>query len=229
MVKKIICIVQARMNSKRLPGKVLMKLNKNYSVIQFLIQRLKKCKKINEIIVACTNSSKDKKIINSLKKYKILFFKGSEKNVLNRFYKAAIKYHADIIIRITSDCPFSDPKLIDKFLQIFLKSKYDYFSNTLPRTFPDGFDIEIFNFKTLDLTERKCKTSYDKEHVTPFMRRNKSIKKGNYTLNKNLSKLRITLDNKNDLVVMRNIAKNLNPKKYFSWKKILPQLKYQYK
>ena len=81
MVKKIICIVQARMSSKRLPGKILMKLNKNYSVIQFLIQRLKKCRKITKIIVACTNSSKDKKIINNLKKYKIFFFKGSEKNV----------------------------------------------------------------------------------------------------------------------------------------------------
>ncbi len=221
---KILCIVQARMNSKRLPGKILMKLNKRYRVLEFLILRLKKSKKISKIVVACSNNKKDNKIIKYLKKAKIDFYRGSESNVLDRFYEAAKKYKPETIVRVTSDCPFTDPKLIDKFLIIFSKLKYDYYSNIAPRSFPDGFDIEIFNFKLLKIARSKSRSNFDLEHVTPFMLRYKKIKKGNFKLKKNFSALRITLDNYEDLVLMRKIAKNLNPKKYFSWKTILPEL-----
>lgn len=224
MVKNIVCIVQARMNSKRLPGKVLMKLNKRFNVLEFLIIRLKKSKEISKIIVACTKNKKDEKIIRYLKKMKIDFFRGSEPNVLQRYYEAAKKFKADVIIRITSDCPFSDPKLIDKFLKIFKKSNYDYYGNTKPRTFPDGLDIEIFNFKTLKKAKKMCKSKFDLEHVTPYMLRSNSLRRGNFNLSKDLSKLRITLDTKMDLRFIRKIAIRLNPKKYFSWKKILLNL-----
>ena len=143
--KNIICIVQARLNSNRLPGKILKKINKKNNVLEFLIKRLKKSKKISKIVITCPDTSEDKKIIKKLEKHKVNFFKGSELNVLDRYFKTAKKFKAHAIIRVTADCPFTDPKLIDKFLDRFFKFKYDYFSNINPPTFPDGFDIEIFN------------------------------------------------------------------------------------
>jgi spore coat polysaccharide biosynthesis protein SpsF (cytidylyltransferase family) len=202
-----------------------MKINKKFNFLEFLIYRLKKSKRVSQIVIACSKNKKDKKIANLCKRLGIFSFQGSEYNVLDRFYKTAKKFKADIIVRITSDCPFTDPKLIDTFLKIYLKSKFDYFSNIYPRSFPDGLDIEIFNFKTLEITKKKCFSKYGLEHVTPFMIRSKKIKKSNFTLKRDFSKLRITLDNKKDLMIIRKIAENINPKKYFSWKKILPKLK----
>lgn len=225
MVKKILCIVQARMTSKRLPGKVLLKINKNFNFLEFLVHRLKKSKKISQIVIACSKNKKDNKIITVCKKLDVHYFRGSELNVLSRFYEAAKQYKADVILRITSDCPFTDPKLIDKFLNIFMKSNYDYFSNTKPRSFPDGLDIEIFNFKTLKQAKKNSNSKSDLEHVTPFMLRSKKIKKGNFKLKKNYSKLRITLDNSKDLKLIKEMALSINPKKYFSWKIFLPKLK----
>ena len=216
--KKIICIIQARIGSKRLPGKILKKINKRFNFIEFLIQRILISKKISNIVVAYPDSKKNKKIFNSLKKENIQFFKGSEQNVLQRYFKAAKCYKADIIVRITSDCPFSDPKLIDKFLKIFLKKNYDYYSNVSKRTYPDGFDIEIFNFKTLELANKKAFSKYDKEHVTPYMIKSKKIIKGVNVLSKDYSSFRVTLDTKEDLLKLRAIAKNLNPKNIFHGK-----------
>ncbi len=223
--KKIVCIIQARIGSKRLPGKILKKINKRFNFIEFLIQRISLSKKISNIIVAYPDTKKNKAIFNSLKKENIQFFQGSEKNVLQRYYKAAKLFKADIIVRITSDCPFSDPKLIDKFLKIFLKNNYDYYSNVSKRSYPDGFDIEIFNLKALELANKKATSKYDKEHVTPYMIRSKQIIKGVNVLSKDYSQIRVTLDTKEDLLKLRTIARNLYPKKYFSWKSILFKIK----
>jgi spore coat polysaccharide biosynthesis protein SpsF (cytidylyltransferase family) len=224
MVKKILCIVQARMNSKRLPGKILKNLNSKYTVLDFLLHRLKQSKKVHETIVACTKNPRDNKIIELIKKLNINFFRGSENNVLERFYQAAKKYNADIVVRITSDCPLVDPKLVDKFLLNFLKSNYDYYSNILPRTFPDGLDVEIFSFKTLENARKNCYSKFDLEHVTPFMLRSKKLKKGNFNLRNDLSTIRITLDTHKDLIFLRRIVKKFNPKKYFSWKRVLSEM-----
>ena len=116
--KKIICIVQARFNSTRFKGKVLKKLNNSLTVLEFLICRLKKSKFINEIVVASTRNSADKKIVNLCKKRNFLFFVGSERDVLDRYYQTNKRYSGDIIVRITSDCPLADPTLIDKFIKI---------------------------------------------------------------------------------------------------------------
>ena len=225
MVKKIICIVQARMNSKRLPGKVLKKITRKENVLEFLINRLSQSKKIDQLVIACSKNKKDDGLIKFLKKKKLIYFRGDEKNVLKRFYLSAKKYDSDIIIRITSDCPFTDPKLVDKFLRIFIKKKYDYYGNVNPRSFPDGFDIEIFNFKTLSRTFKLTKNKYDLEHVTPFMINSRKFKKGNFSLKDNFSKIRVTLDNENDLKLIRYLAKDTNSKRYFSWKSILNKIK----
>ncbi len=225
MVKKIICIVQARMNSKRLPGKVLKKITRNENVLEFLINRLSQSKKIDQLVIACSKNKKDDKLVKFLKKKELIYFRGDEKNVLKRFYLSAKQHDPDIIIRITSDCPFTDPKLVDKFLKIFIKKRYDYYGNINPRSFPDGFDIEIFNFKTLSRTFKSTKNRYDLEHVTPFMINSRKFKKGNFSLKDNFSKMRVTLDNKNDLKLIRYLAKDTNSKRYFSWRSILNKIK----
>tara|TARA_B100000029_G_scaffold516834_1_gene635740 strand:+ start:23075 stop:23755 length:681 start_codon:yes stop_codon:yes gene_type:complete len=219
--KNIVCIIQARMGSTRLPGKVLMKLNKKFTVLEFLIIRMMKSKYISNIVIACTKKKQDKKIINHIKKFNLDYFKGSNSNVLKRFYDTASVYNADIIVRITSDCPFADPKLIDSLLLNFKKNHFGYYSNINPRSFPDGFDVEIFDMETLKYAYKNAKSNYDLEHVTPYMLKSRKVKKGNFKHKKNYAKLRITLDNKDDLKKIRQIAKKLNPNRYFSWKKML--------
>lgn len=225
MVKKnIICIVQARVGSRRFPEKILKKINSKLTVLEFLVSRLKKSKSISKIVVACPDNVKNDKIVQKLKNYKVNFFRGSELNVLDRHYKAAKKFKADVIIRITSDCPFSDPVLIDKLLKIYFKKKVDYLCNTLPRTFADGFDIDIFNMNSLRLAYENAVSKYDREHVTSYLLRSKRITKYNYKSNTNYSKLRITLDYEKDLKLMRDIVKEFYPNKNFSWKKITNKL-----
>jgi len=222
--KKIVCIVQARMNSKRFPGKILKKIDNKNSCLSFLIKRLQMSKKISQLIIACTKNSIDNRIIRLLKKYKVSYFRGSELDVLDRYYQTAKKFRADIIIRITSDCPLTDPYLIDKLIKIFLKKNVDYLSNISPRTFPDGLDIEIFNMKTLRTSRNEARTKFDREHVTNFMLKSKKFIKLNYKLNKNYSKLRVTLDYKKDLHVIKKIVKNLKNKNFFSYKEVINQL-----
>lgn len=220
------CIIQARLNSKRFPYKILKPIYKKYNALDYVINRLKMSKKINKIIIAYPKTKKNDLILKKFRKYKINFFQGSEKNVLDRYFKAAEKFNLQHIIRITSDCPFVDPKLIDKLIKKFFKLNLDYLCNTNPPTFPDGFDVEIFNFKSLKYCKNNAKLKYDLEHVTPFIRRSKKIIKGNYKLIKDYSKLRSTLDYPDDLNILRFVAKKLSPKTYFSWRMVTNKLLY---
>ena len=146
--KKATAIIQARYNSTRFPGKILRKIKKK-TLLEIQIDRLKKSKRINDIIIACTQNPEDRAIIELSKKKKIKFFKGSEKNVLERYYKTAKKFKAQNILRITSDCPLIDPKVLDNLINKFFTNNADYASNIIDATFPDGFDAEIFSFKLL--------------------------------------------------------------------------------
>jgi len=150
MMKKIVCIVQARMGSSRLPGKAMLPIGNN-TVIGNIILRLSKSKLINEIIVATSTNKENDLLENFILENDFKVFRGSENDVLERYYNAAIYTDADLIVRITGDCPFVDSKLVDEMLADFLASNIDYESNVSPATFPDGLDIEIFNFRTLKL------------------------------------------------------------------------------
>ena len=172
---KIICIIQARYSSTRFPGKILKKINNTSTCLEFLITRLKKSKLISKIVIACSNNKMDKKIIDICKKMKTNYFVGLEQNVLDRYYEANKHFKGDIVIRITSDCPLMDPKLIDDFIKIYLKKNVDYVTNILTRTYPDGLDIEIFNKKSLFKAWKNSYHSFDKEHVTPYLRNNKNL------------------------------------------------------
>ncbi len=216
---KTIAIVQARENSLRLPDKILKKIN-GISVLELLIYRISKCKKIDKIVIACTSLKKDKNIIEICKKLNIEYYIGSTQNVLSRYYKCSKKFKSDYILRITSDCPFIDPSIIDKMIDKIQFYKYDYVSNTLNPKFPDGLDAEIFNFKTLEYSYFNAKKSFDKEHVTPFMKLNKKFKKFSFEDNDDLSSIRLTIDENKDLKMLKKTYKELKYNKDFKYKEI---------
>jgi glutamate-1-semialdehyde aminotransferase/spore coat polysaccharide biosynthesis protein SpsF (cytidylyltransferase family) len=218
--RNVLAIVQARYNSTRFPGKVVKKIN-HQSVLEILIKRLSKSKNISKIIVACSKHLKDKEIISICSKLGINFFLGSENNVLDRFYKAAKKYKAYNILRVTADCPLIDPEIVDNLISNFFLNKVDYASNTNPPTFPDGLDVEIFKFSALKIAYFKAKKSYEKEHVTPYIINNKKFKKFNLHNSKDYSFLRLTLDEKEDFILIEKIIKNFKNNLYFNLNSIL--------
>tara|TARA_B110000037_G_C17117484_1_gene504323 strand:+ start:1347 stop:2039 length:693 start_codon:yes stop_codon:yes gene_type:complete len=219
-MKKIACIIQARSNSKRLPNKILKKIS-GRTVLEILISRLKKSKKIDKIIIATTKKKNDDIIIKIAQKNQVDYYRGNESNVLKRYYDCANKFNLDNILRITSDCPLSDKKLIDKMIGIYLTSKVDYMSNTIKRTFPDGLDIEIFNFRALNQAFKYAKSKFEKEHVTQYFFKDKNIKKINYKNDIDLSKKRWTLDYHNDFLFISSVFNYFKPDIYMSYKKIL--------
>ena len=152
--KKVICIIQARMGSKRLPGKVMKKIS-GIPCIQWVIKRIKLSKKIDEVWLATTKKKEDDILEKIANKLNVNFYRGSSDNVLSRFYKIANLSSGDYFVRITADCPLVDHKIIDKAINICVKKNLDYVSNTLKRTFPDGLDVEVFTKSTLIKTRVK--------------------------------------------------------------------------
>ncbi len=213
-------IVQARMSSSRLPKKVMKKINK-VPLIELLLKRLSKAKLIDNIIVAIPSTKDNQKLESHIKLLGFKVFKGSEKDVLSRYYKCAKKFGIKNIIRITADCPLSDPDLIDHLIKEFNSSNLDYASNTMPPSFPDGLDVEIFTFKSLERSFIETKKTFDREHVTSYIRNNHSFRKQNISSSKNYSFMRWTIDEKDDLKVIKNIFNNFYPRTDFSWKDVI--------
>jgi len=205
--KNFLAIIQARYSSSRFPGKVLKKF-KNKSFLEILIMRLKKSKKINKIIVATSKNKLDNRIEDECKKLDIGCYRGSEKDVLDRFYKAAKLYGFSDILRVTGDCPLIDPVIVDKIIDKYKNCDVDYVTNTMPPTFPDGLDVEVFSLKVLKDSWIKTKNQKQfREHVTTYIRKNDKIKKINYRYREDYSFLRLTLD---DVVDYKVITKILN-------------------
>lgn len=222
--KKITCIIQARTNSNRLPNKVLLKIS-NSPIIIHILNRVKKSNYIEQIILATTNNPNDQILLDIANDNQIISFKGNEFDVLDRFYNAAKEYDADPIIRITGDCPLIDPILIDKMLKFFLKNNFDYVSNTLERTFPDGLDVEIFTFATLKKAFSEATWISEREHVTSYIIKNpKLFKLFSYTNIKNLSHLRWCLDEESDYKMLQKIYQEFEPGKFFSTTDVLKLL-----
>jgi len=222
--KKVVAIIQARFGSVRFPGKVLKKIN-NKTILEILFRRLSRSKYISKIIVACSKNNNDKGIVEICKKSKINYFIGSENDVLERYYKTAKKYKALNIVRITGDCPLIDPKVVDDVIKNFFEKKVDYASNTNPPTYPDGLDVEVFKFSALQYAFFKAKDSLEREHVTPFIVNHRKFKKFNLEYIKNISSLRLTLDEKEDFILLEKIIKNFKNNIYFNLEDILNFLK----
>ena len=165
----VVAIIQARIGSTRLPGKVLKKIQ-NKVVLDYVIDRLKTCKKIDDIILAITTNKKDDVLERYAKDKKISYIRGSEEDVLSRYFQAAKKYNADIIVRVTSDCPLIDPKIVDEIITKHIENNADYTANIIERTYPRGLDTEVFNFDILEKTHKHAKEKHYREHVTPYVR-----------------------------------------------------------
>ena len=216
----IIAIVQARLNSTRLPNKVIKKIGER-PMIEILLSRLSRSKKINQILVATSLNNENNKLQSLVESIGYKCTRGSENDVLKRFYEAAKLVNADIIVRITGDCPLVDATLVDACIQNFETSKVDYFSNISPETYPDGLDIEVMTFDALECANIEASSKFDREHVTPYIRNTKKFSQDNMSHSENLSNLRWTVDEPEDLIVVRNIFKNFYPDIFFSWSDVL--------
>ena len=225
-VKKIAAIVQARITSTRLPGKVLMDIE-GKPMLWHTINRLKMAKKIDEIILAIPNTKKNDILVEFAEEDNLKYFRGSEEDVLSRYYLAAKKFNCDIIIRITSDCPLIDPKVVDLIIEKHLKSGSDYTSNVMKRTFPRGLDVEVFNFNVLEKVSQKAQSNPEKEHVTLYVRNHpKEFFLVNIENNQDISEMRWTVDEIADLEFIREIYKRLYKKnKIFLMKDIVDLLR----
>ena len=228
MSQNIVAIIEARLNSVRLPGKVLKKIN-GIPAIECLFKRISKSKYLDNIVVATSKNKKNLPLIEFLKKKNINLYIGEDQNVLKRFFDAANTYNASIVVRITGDSVILDYRLLDKMIKKFIEKKVDFLCNTQPMTYPDGQDIEIFSFQSLKKTYKNAKLRYEKEHVTPYIIKNKKFKKYNYENKINYSKFRWSLDELEDLKVIRLIYAEFKPNIYFSWedaiKKVLKKKK----
>ena len=219
---KIGAIIQARTASTRLPGKVLKELpyNSGITCLEQVIRRVKKSKKLNDIIIATTKEKEDNEIIDIAKKEDIKYFRGSKENVLSRYYFAAKENNTDLIVRITSDCPCIDVDITDLTIDDHINKMADYTTNSLVRTYPHGLDVEVFNFNTLEKAYKNATKDYEKEHVTPYINRNPQKFKINIVkAPKELyaPDIRITLDTEEDYALLCAVYDYLYPKnKYFN-------------
>ena len=218
---KVIAVIQARLGSTRLPGKVLLDLE-GKSVLEHVIIRVKSSKFVNDVIVATTINKDDLEIVKLCANLGISVYCGSEDDVLDRYYQTARLFKADLIVRITSDCPLIDPMVIDEVISLHVREKADFTSNTIKETYPDGEDIEVFTFVALKEAWKKAKLSSEREHVTPFMRKNPAFKLANLEYNRDISHKRWTLDNPEDYDFIKSIYKNIYIEKpYFGMEEIL--------
>ena len=206
---KIAAIIEARSNSTRLPNKVLLKINK-ITILEHLINKIKKSKYLNDIIIATTINKIDDPIVKIAKNLNVHFFRGDEHNVLKRVIDASIFFEVDIIVRITSDCPLVDINLVDQYINFFQNNQVDIVGNTKVRSFPDGMDIEVINSKALKKSYKFAKSSYLREHTCLTMyRKRKLFKIFNVVAppNQFFPTLSLTLDDFKDFILIKKIIK----------------------
>lgn len=224
---KIVAIVQARMGSTRLPGKILLDLAGEPMLVR-VINRLSRSEMVDDVVVATSDKPADDAIVALCRKHDWIFFRGSEEDVLDRYYRAAIAYQADVIVRITSDCPLIEPEIVDLVVQAFLDRHpdIDYVSNIIPkRTFPRGLDTEVVASDALHQAWLEAENSSWREHVTPCIWRNPERFKIYNILNENdLSHMRWTVDTPEDLKFVRRIFGFFGGQDDYSWRKVIALL-----
>lgn len=198
------------MGSERLPNKVLKEVLKR-PLLSFLLERIKAVPDV-EIVVATTNKPEDDAIVSLCQKEGIKVFRGSESDVLERYYLAAKENHADVVVRITGDCPCIDPYIVHGVIQFYLKNSFDYVSNTLKWTFPRGMDVEVFSFKLLETTYNEAKNGPEREHVTLYIYNHpEKFALGNYARHTDASQYRLTVDTQDDFELIRRLIEKLYP------------------
>lgn len=202
---KTAVIIQARMGSTRLPGKSLMKIE-GEPLIWHVVERVKHSKEADVIMVATSNQESDNELAKTFENTNVECYRGNLDDVLERYYQAAKKTGADIMVRITGDSPLVDPFLIDKIVGIFKEGDYDYVSNCKP-PWMDGFDVEVFSFRALKDARENAEMTSEREHVTPYMRNNEKFKKYYLENDPRFAEVHCSVDKPNDLEFVRAIYK----------------------
>jgi len=209
--RRIVATIEARMTSTRLPGKVLLKIG-GKPALEYMIKRIEQSKLIDEIVVATTTKDSDLPIIDLCARVGCKHFRGSEQDVLLRVLDAAKSVGADIIVELTGDCPFIDPEIIDKLIELYFSRDYDYASNVVERSFPDGFDTQVFSVKSLERVSEMTDDPIDRVHVSCYFYKNPhKFKLANLTAPEELTwpDLRLTLDEEADYHLLKLIAEKL--------------------
>ncbi len=222
----IAALIQARLSSTRLPNKVIKEIV-GKPMIEILLTRLSQSKEINQVLVATSNESENDKLQFLVESLGYKCTRGSENDVLDRFYESAKFISADVVVRITGDCPLVDSKLVDQCIQGYKEAKVDYFSNIDPATYPDGLDIEVMSFESIKRANDETDSEFDREHVTSYIRNSDSFSKASMKHTEDLSNQRWSVDEPEDLVVVTNIFEHFSPDIFFDWKQVLKLRKSQ--
>jgi spore coat polysaccharide biosynthesis protein SpsF len=214
--QRVVGIVQARMGSTRLPGKVMAQIL-GRPMLSWVVERLRSATLLDAVVVATTQQPEDDTIVSLCRDQEVPCFPGSEQDVLDRYYRAALCHNADVVVRVTSDCPLIDPGVVDKVVQAFLMKPVDYASNTVIRTYPRGLDVEVVAFDALERAHRNAVLSYQREHVTSYIYENPSqFKILSVTGEADCSSYRWTVDTAEDLALIRAIYEQLGSRSTFS-------------
>jgi spore coat polysaccharide biosynthesis protein SpsF len=217
----IAAIVQARMGSTRLPGKVLMDLG-GEPVLARVVNRVRRATLVADVVVATTGSAADEAIVRECEGLRTRCFRGSELDVLDRYYQTARACGAEVVVRITSDCPLIDPALVDETIRVFLDQHADYGCNVVPRTYPRGLDTEVFTMGALERAWREARQPHQREHVTPyFVEHPELFRVASACGTADYSAYRWTLDTAQDLELLRAVCSRLGNRDDFSWREAL--------
>ncbi len=218
---RVVAIIQARMSSTRLPGKVL-KNAYGRTMLDRMLERVRKASTIDQVIVATTTDPSDDAIVSACRRYATEVYRGSLPDVLDRYYQAAKQYEADIVVRLTGDCPLIDPRLIDDVVHALTEKQSDFACNRLPppftRTYPIGLDVEACTFAALENAWENARQKHEREHVLPYLYavpgRFKVLQLNH---SEDLGDLRWTLDTPEDLTLLRRIYRHFKGGNDFSW------------
>lgn len=221
---KVVAIIQARMGSTRLPGKVLKDLE-GETVLARVVGRVRRSRLIDELMIATTDRSADDAIVEECQRCSVAVFRGDQDDVLDRYFRAAQVAAAGIVVRITSDCPLIDPEITDKTIEAFAKAHADYASNGLERSYPRGLDTEVISIDALARAWREAREPYEREHVTPYIYEHpEKFKVMSVKGDEDHSSHRWTLDTPEDLELIRAIYARLTDHPDFGWRDILSVL-----
>jgi spore coat polysaccharide biosynthesis protein SpsF len=205
----IAAIIQARMGSTRLPGKVLKEIS-GRPMLWHVVHRIRQTQLVDEVIVATSTGDGDDEIAAFCEQAGVRYFRGSESDVLDRYYQTAKNVAATTIVRVTADCPFIDPTIIDKVITAHLGNGYDYISNTIYRSYPDGLDVEVFSFDALAKAWQEARLASEREHVTPYIWKNEGLfLLGGVRQEDDQSALRWTVDEPADFEFARQVYQHL--------------------
>lgn len=225
---KVVAIIQARMTSSRLPGKVLKEIA-GFPMLYHVVNRVMAAKKVDEVVVATTKDAADDLILKFCLQNNYNCFRGNSYDVLDRYFQAAVQTEADVIVRITSDCPLMDSAMIDMLVDTFLSSDVDFLTNRLPppwkRTYPIGLDVEIVRFSGLERAWREAQSPFEREHVMPYF----YDKPGRFKIqvvdhDPDFGEKRLTVDTPEDFELISRLFNLFHPRIDFSWLEAIEQL-----